>query len=779
MNEWDSRWKQLCVRNNIRVGKNNRYMDDIRAFLKAIKQGWRWRDGGLCYTKAWENEDKISGLSASRRSANILVEMMNDIFPFLSFTIELGEDFLDGKLPSLDCMIWVKDGWRILFQFFEKPMASNLMVEAGSALSMEVKSATLAEEVSRRLRNTSLDLDHSTRLEILERACVKMKTSGHTDTFIRRAVEQGIKAFAERVRRSHLEVDDPGFQPLYPKAGWRKDEKSKEKALKKGNWYKGAGDDEAWKKIPRAKGGVKKKFSQKAGDKKKLRKAVTVVFVPSTKGSHLIKSLRDEEDRMAELSGFRIKYQEAGGSVLANAFNKNLGKGQHCGRVSCPPCKNSEKRVNCKSKNIVYESKCKICNPASSLEETDHGVAQPSGSKSQPRNGIYIGETSRTLHERALEHVRDADAFCPKSHIVKHWMSAHPDLPSPPEMEFGITAQYRDCLSRQIGEALRIHFSADNILNSKGEYMSNSVRRLTIEEDAWQRKERSRREQEEEETNKRMVEGFKMLKRTGQDIPNILPEESPAYETDEEEFGGVVEDMVDDTEVVDVHAQYKTDEKVVIYETDEDEFMLPGGSRPDTTPVAPVLKTKPRKTRTKGSKKSVQISSHGFHLNYFNLWWNRMHREAEKEEKERIAKEEMDKRKRKLKCLLTGRGARIITITKKKENEEIILGGTSAGSDCYSDASYLSVGGSQNLTIMGEPRNLTEGVVAVKKINDNINEQSQAFEDRENDGMIFGQHHEGSLDFVPGSSFSVVWGDMGGIRKKVKVSQPEDKSSTL
>ena len=80
---------------------------------------------------------------------------------------------------------------------------------------------------------------------------------------------------------------------------------------------------------------------------------------------------------------------------------------------------------------------------------------------------------------------------------------------------------------------------------------------------------------------------------------------------------------------------------------------------------------------------------------------------------------------------------------------------------------------------MGEPRNLTEGVVAVKKIDDKINEQSQAFEDRENDGMIFGQHHEGSLDFVPGSSFSVVWGDMGGIRKKVKVSQPEDKSSTL
>ena len=96
---------------------------------------------------------------------------------------------------------------------------------------------------------------------------------------------------------------------------------------------------------------------------------------------------------------------------------------------------------------------------------------------------MYIGESSRSLHERALEHVRDAEAFCPKSHIVKHWMSAHPDLQSPSTMEFGVTAMYRDCLSRQIGEALRIHNTTDIILNSKSEYMANSVRRLTVEED--------------------------------------------------------------------------------------------------------------------------------------------------------------------------------------------------------------------------------------------------------------------------------------------------------
>ena len=101
---------------------------------------------------------------------------MNDVFPFMNFTVDLGEDFVDGKLPSLDINIWVQ-GMTILYEFFEKTMASNLMVEAGSALSKEVKLATLSEEVARRLRNTSLKPDPAKRLEILEKACIKMKAT--------------------------------------------------------------------------------------------------------------------------------------------------------------------------------------------------------------------------------------------------------------------------------------------------------------------------------------------------------------------------------------------------------------------------------------------------------------------------------------------------------------------------------------------------------------------------------------------------------------------------
>ena len=189
----------------------------------------------------------------------------------------------------------------------------------------------------------------------------------------------------------------------------------------------------------------------------------------------------------------------------------NLSCIRHGGREECLPCRKPEGRENCKARNIVYESKCKVCNPTTSLAEDGHDD-QPAGRVQTSREGIYVGESSRSLHERALEHVRDAQSFSAKSHIVKHWMNSHPSLPEPPEVEFSVTGMFRDCLTRQISEALRINLSKDMLLNSKGEYGGNSVSRLTVQEDAWERRVRDRQEEELEELNKRKVEEFRKMK---------------------------------------------------------------------------------------------------------------------------------------------------------------------------------------------------------------------------------------------------------------------------
>ena len=113
--------------------------------------------------------------------------------------------------------------------------------------------------------------------------------------------------------------------------------------------------------------------------------------------------------------------------------------------------------------------------------------------------------------------VSDAKAFSSKSHIVKNWMSAHPELNTPLDMQFKITAMFKYCLSRQVAAALIINHSKDVLLNSKGENMVNSIIRLVVEEESWERKKRAREEEEQENMAKKKVEEFMRLKSSVQE----------------------------------------------------------------------------------------------------------------------------------------------------------------------------------------------------------------------------------------------------------------------
>ena len=103
----------------------------------------------------------------------------------------------------------------ILFEFFEKTMSTNMLVHAKSALSEEVKLSSLADEASRRLRNTSRRLDNAKRMEILEHFCTKMSTSGHKVKFMRKALARGITSYNKKVPRSRLGKRDKNYLSIH------------------------------------------------------------------------------------------------------------------------------------------------------------------------------------------------------------------------------------------------------------------------------------------------------------------------------------------------------------------------------------------------------------------------------------------------------------------------------------------------------------------------------------------------------------------------------------
>ena len=128
---------------------------------------------------------------------------------------------------------------------------------------------------------------------------------------------------------------------------------------------------------------------------------------------------------------------------------------------------------DCTKRNVVYENICNLCNPE----------ARKSGdlkSINMEVPSIYVGETARSVQERAREHW---DAFKSKdkdSHIYKHWVLHH-NSEGEPQFTMKVVQYHRSALSRQVGEATRIR-RRGLTLNSKSEFNRCKITRLSLEQ---------------------------------------------------------------------------------------------------------------------------------------------------------------------------------------------------------------------------------------------------------------------------------------------------------
>ena len=112
----------------------------------------------------------------------------------------------------------------------------------------------------------------------------------------------------------------------------------------------------------------------------------------------------------------------------------------------------------------------------------------------------YVGESARTLRQRAMEHYSKARQWNVNSFILRHWMECHGTSPTAPSFEFKTIKSFNEPLGRQILEALMIV----NIgtLNQKSEFGTNHLCRLQSTKSDWDR----HIEAELEEKDKRKLE---------------------------------------------------------------------------------------------------------------------------------------------------------------------------------------------------------------------------------------------------------------------------------
>ena len=126
---------------------------------------------------------------------------------------------------------------------------------------------------------------------------------------------------------------------------------------------------------------------------------------------------------------FRENYQ----GLLSN---KNLWSGQGCGRTKCFPCKQEgERKQECKVRNIVYESECSLC--TGEKNETGPGTEASLRKEGEPH--MYVGESSRSLQERAGDHFSDARRGIKEGHMLDHMDRVHKEkIAMPPPFSFKV-----------------------------------------------------------------------------------------------------------------------------------------------------------------------------------------------------------------------------------------------------------------------------------------------------------------------------------------------------
>ena len=157
------------------------------------------------------------------------------------------------------------------------------------------------------------------------------------------------------------------------------------------------------------------------------------------------------DNKIIETGGLSIK------SVLQRS---NPLETVGCDSTDCLPCKPGRgEGGQCEGSGVNYEIECQLC---------------PDGQKAS-----YIGESSRNLYTRSLEHISNYQSGSADSFILKHQNNKHGG--EEPMFRAKVTARTRDCLTRQVREAVLIRRSQVPILNSKSEWHQPGLFRVQQE----------------------------------------------------------------------------------------------------------------------------------------------------------------------------------------------------------------------------------------------------------------------------------------------------------
>ena len=212
--------------------------------------------------------------------------------------------FENLHLPTLDTEIWW-DGASVRYSFYEKPQCPNKVLQRDTALSDSSIFSSLTQEVVRRMLSCCPLTTVVERQNILSKFAQKVRNSGFSVSSTQIILVHGITRYLELVEKSKLRPNHKNFRPLHVEKGFKLLERKLAKFTMKSDWYSSdkLSDKVNWRQnLPEEWKGTKPiQF------KVPNMKYTSLLQVPSTKGSKLLKAIARSEPRLAKASGYHVK----------------------------------------------------------------------------------------------------------------------------------------------------------------------------------------------------------------------------------------------------------------------------------------------------------------------------------------------------------------------------------------------------------------------------------------------------------------------------------------
>ena len=181
----------------------------------------------------------------------------------------------------------------------------------------------------------------------------------------------------------------------------------------------------------------------------------------------MAKELQNRENELNKYNEERIKIVESGGVKIEELLTKkNPFKKGKCGETKCPLCMNKNPdgqiEILCNTNNIGYRWTCQNC-------------------KNENKKRVYEGESSRSARLRGKEHLQGFKNKNEANMLYKHRVLEHPEEENI-QFKMEITGLYKDALTRQANEAVRIkNCEKSEILNSKSQFNHPPISRIVVD----------------------------------------------------------------------------------------------------------------------------------------------------------------------------------------------------------------------------------------------------------------------------------------------------------